>query len=488
MRALCVVAALLLTAPAVAAPSEAGEKLRQAREQLIAGEPEAALALVDAGLAAAPSDKELLLLRGHVLVQLSDYQGALAAYRRYLESGARGGNRREVVRIIDSLESASTTFLEVNVENGPAEVRVDARAGKPFCVASPSCKRGIMPGDHLVIVERPGFQRVARRVEVVAAAVTPLQLTLVEKPSPFRIAVIPTDATVTVDGAPAPAEVAPGEHTVEVRRAGYLPLAGKLRAALGKPIQLEVGLEVGIPVEVTPPEASLTVDGQPVTIVEGMVPAGRVIAARAPGYRTVSVTVPAAVSAGQPVRITLTPAGAMLAIAGAPDGALLRVDGSPRGYLPLETPLALDPGEHTVEVSLDGRLPYRERVAVEPSQQTTVRLDGLRRRTKTKTFIASAVMVGGFATGSVFGFLALDREEQYNARAQAPEIARNDPTLVALGKEADRYALIADVSFAASLVGLVAGIYFARTEGRGVSEARIEVRPLPGGVALSGRF
>src|SRR5262249_47239801 len=341
---------------AAAAPRSARDAAKVAQEKLLADDTDAALRVVEEGLALWPKSKELLLLRGHVLLKTADYGAALDAYMKYLGAGATGGNRREVLRSAESLRRGTSTFRAVTVKNGPANVYLDARGGKPFCVADPTCMRGVVPGDHLVVIDRPGFKRIAERTFIPADQVTAIERTLGEKPSPLAVRVAPADAAVEVDGAPAPKEVAPGEHPVTARRAGYVPARKTVTAAEGKPVEVALELAPGVPVAVTPPDAKLFVDGAEIAAVDGLLPlpgrGAHEVIARAPGYRERAETVPAERPAGYRLTFALESAGALLrGVEGAPPGAALFVDGQPRGGLPLTAPVELAPGEHTLEVA-----------------------------------------------------------------------------------------------------------------------------------------
>lgn len=99
------------------------------------GAAEQALAVIKEGLVAAPRNLPLLGLKGTVLLSLYDHAGALAAYQVYLDTGARGANRREAQKIVDSLRAVQSTFIEVTVADAPATILVAF-----------SCKRrGICP-------------------------------------------------------------------------------------------------------------------------------------------------------------------------------------------------------------------------------------------------------------------------------------------------------------------------------------------------------
>ena len=490
---LCAVLLVGSLAAAQAAGPGARDKHKQASAALLAGDTDGALVLVDEGLALDPRDKELLLLRGHVLLKMSDYAAALAAYQTYLASGATGGNRRAVERIVANLSNITSTFLRVVVKNGPAQVYVDARSGKPFCVAAPECKKGVVPGDHIIIIERPGFGRATERVSIEPSSTASIEKTLVERPSPLALKVEPADATVTIDGAPLAgrSELAPGQHTLVAARPGYLRHTEAVSAAGGEKIALTVTLRRGVPVALDPPDARVEVDGEPADIADGLlaVPAGsgpHAVVARAPGHGEATATIPARPPADYKLVLTLIQLGAALVVQGAPSGAALVVDGAPRGTVPLPAPLELTPGRHTVEVTAPGYLPFRKSADLPGGRVATVRIDDLRQPSSTRRWVAFGMAGAAVVTGSVFGVLALGKMSDYDDMAPRAGVTRADPALRSLADDGDRFALISDISFGVGLAAVAAGFYFWRTEADGTSGGNIEVGP--GSVAVSGRF
>jgi hypothetical protein len=61
-----------------------------------------------------------------------------------------------------------------------------------------------------------------------------------------------------------------------------------------------------------------------------------------------------------------------LEVAATPAGASIRVDGRDAGRSPLKAPLVLGPGEHEIEAAMDGYLPQKRTVRVEPRSKAVV--------------------------------------------------------------------------------------------------------------------
>lgn len=485
---LCVV---LGAGSALGAGPGAGDKRKQANAALLSGDTDGALALVEEGLALDPKDKELLLLRGHVLLKMSDYAAALEAYKAYLASGASGGNRRAVERIVANLNNITSTFLRVAVKNGPAQVFVDQRSGKPFCVADPECKKGIVPGDHVIIVERPGFGRATERVTIDPNTTASVEKTLVEKPSPLALKVEPADAQVTVDGAPAGKELAPGPHTLVAARDGYVRHSETVVAAGGEKLTVSIVLRRGVPIALEPAGARVEIDGEAADVAEGMVAVppgndGHKLRASAPGYADATADIPARPPADFRLAITLVPLGAELVVLGAPAGAAVTVDGTVRGTVPLAAPVTLPAGSHSVEVTAPGYLPFRRSADLPAGRTATVRIDEMLEPSHTARWVSFGVAGAAVASGSIFGLLALSKQSDYDDMAKRAGTTRVDPSLQSLKDDGERFSLISDVSFGVGIAAVAAGIYFWRTEGSGSSTGNIEVGP--GHVAWSGSF
>ena len=302
-----------------AAPKPTARQLfAQAQQAHDGGDYEKARTLVDQGLAAPPKELtkdlklKLLGLRGAVLLKLRDYPAALAAYQAYRDASPPA-NRREAQKIIDNLGAVSTTFVDVTVANGPADVYLDSKTQGVFCRPEPACNKPMLPGEYAVFAERPGFELWTGRVTVEKDQTAKLAITLVEKPSLLTVKVAQPGAKVTVDGAAhdAPGEIAPGKHKVVVALAGHAEARLDAVAAEGKPVELDVSLVPLVPLRVQPASAQLLLDGKPVVIRRDghlEVPAGRhVLVVRASGFRDQEIEIPEQRDAGYKLEAVLAP-------------------------------------------------------------------------------------------------------------------------------------------------------------------------------------
>jgi tetratricopeptide (TPR) repeat protein len=102
----------------------------------------------------------------------------------------------------------------------------------------------------------------------------------------------------------------------------------------------------------------------------------------------------------------------------------------------------------------------------------------------TAVWVLTAVGAVGLVAGTVFGFMALSRQSDFDA---APTLSAAD--------EGEAFALVADISFGVALAGGIAAIVLYATEGSGsasTDSASLQILPTlspqGGGVVATGRF
>jgi hypothetical protein len=298
VRSWFVCVGVVCTSVALAAPKvDPQERHKVAEQQYKSGEYEKALATIAEGLASAPKDGPLLRLKGTVLLRMDDPE-ALGAYQAFLAAGATGSEKVAAMKIVDILTQRRTTFLEITVANGPADVYVGLGKRRVFCRAEPACKGAVSPGPHKVTVVRKGFQRWTDRPTVAGGATAKLAVTLIEDPSKLAVRVTPPGASITIDGAAydAPTTVAAGEHQVVASLEGHETARRQAVASMGNAIDLEITLARIVPASISPPSAELVLDGKPVSIQAGGIaipPGAHGLEVRAPGHRGRKVSIPA---------------------------------------------------------------------------------------------------------------------------------------------------------------------------------------------------
>jgi len=483
--------AMATSAPASAAPrGKAKGTSKKAAELVAAGEVEAALVEINQGLASAPRDLPLLLLKGQALLLLRDYEGALGAYKAFLAAGATGGNRREVLKIVANLEVVSTTSLEVEAKPGPAQIYLDSRTLDLLCEAAPTCTRPILPGRYKVIVERPGYLRASQQLKIEAGTRASVVLTMTEKPSSLTVTTS-VPAEVSIDGQPAGSspvtrELPAGDHQIEVISPGHGSEKRTVALHQGEPATLDVTLCELVGLAVTPADATVEVDGAPARReADGKLcvsPGEHTVTAKAVAFHDGSASIATrAEGPAADIALTLAPVGALLSVKGAPRGALLSIDGKVHGPLPLAAPLELPPGEHQFEITRAGMLPFRGRASLRGNEPALVALTRVRTPGKRKAWIMAGASAAATVTGVVLGVMALSKASDHDDRAKMGGVTVDDPELDDLKSSSQSYALAGDIAFIAAALSAGVSTYFFLREGRGLSEGKIQVGV--GGVA-----
>jgi hypothetical protein len=300
----CFAAVTIVAAPAAraqAVEASAADAYAAADERFRSGDYTGALEVVDAAIASGEPTLPLLRLRGDLLLELRDFEGALAAWEAFLEAGPRGGNLRKAQRIIRDLAVVRTTALEVTVEEGPAEIYLDSKTLGLYCTADPTCRKGMLPGRYRLFIEREGFEPRIERIEVRLGQTTTIERALVERPSEVSISVAPDEAQVSVGGEALGAgaqqlTLAAGEHEVVVNLDGFATERRSIEARRGEPVQLEVALAELVRLEVNAADPVILLDGDVVELVDGTIPlapstAARQLTVQAPGYQDAMVEV-----------------------------------------------------------------------------------------------------------------------------------------------------------------------------------------------------
>lgn len=384
---------------AVAGPADDALK---AASQL--SEPQAVLAKIEEGLALEPAHPKLLELKGDTLLAVRDYAGARAAYEAYLATGVGGSKRRRTKATIATLREAEGTFLEVVGQRGSIEVSL--RMVGALCVATPTCKSQVLPGQYRMEARATGFRPWSTVVTVPAGQTTRVELAMVELPSLLTVTPSPAEATVLVDGAPytEPRQLAAGAHQVLIRAEGHVDAQLELQAQLGEPLTLAPALVPLVSVRVRPAGAELSLDGQAVTLVDGKLaipPTAQALVARAPGHR--------------------------------------------------ERKLAL-PAERTPKTSLE--------VVLEAEPEQVARPSSPSRFTGTRKLALGAAGLGvvGLGFGVVFGRSSKNLEEQAFDRCPVPDDCASPDVANGLIADADQAATRANLSFALGGAALAASV------------------------------
>jgi hypothetical protein len=196
---------------------------------------------------------------------------------------------------------------------------------------------------------------------------------------------VPT-ARVRINGQELPAgtfsrsDLPPGTYVVQVIADGYVPFRREVQVQSGQTTSLDVQLqrELGPPgriniVVTNVPGARVTVDGEERSapfVVNQPEPGTHAVVVRADGYHEVSFTCSTAPNAAEgdtcDRQITLEPLAVPIRVllqSEIEGTAMLWIDGREVGPVPYEGRISV--GQHTIEVSAEGYVTYRQQMEVE---------------------------------------------------------------------------------------------------------------------------
>jgi hypothetical protein len=249
---------------------------------------------------------------------------------------------------------------------------------------TPGTFSAIPPGDHSVIIAKPGYQTIVRNMTVVIGETKNLIVTLDQAVATGSVSVstTPKGAQLVIDGISQGktdqivGNLASGSHLVTLTLAGYVTWSQMVTVNSGETTTITAALvaEVNpatgdLRISSTPSGAAVYVNGNFVgtTPVDSLLdvtdlsPGTATIVVKKSGYQDYSTT--AAIEAGKLVQVsaTLTPAAqptaATAEITSTPSGANVYINNVFVGITPLSFQ-NVTPGTYSVEIRLDGYTPY----------------------------------------------------------------------------------------------------------------------------------
>lgn len=248
-------------------------------------------------------------------------------------SKRKSAARPVVVSAARSLPASNTNLpgtgsvLISTVPEG-AQVLVDNKANQSL--VTPQTVFSLAPGLHTLTISKDGYTAAARTVQITAGAQSNLVVQLELPSGILTVASNPTAAYIVIDGAstghvtPSQVPVAPGNHTLTLRKMGYLDASDAISVKPGEQQSHSLSL-----------------------LLAGSTPDIRV--AQTSGVRKLF---------GNKV------SGVRLAVRTNPPGANVSINGQ---FVPKTTPVdfGLNPGSYVMEVSLQGYQGIRKTITVE---------------------------------------------------------------------------------------------------------------------------
>lgn len=289
-----------------------------------------------------------------------------------------------------------TTLINIDSTPPGATVWMDTKTADQRIGQTPIRRARLPRGNHVLIFELAGHQRVdlpvevTRRRETYRAVLQPVAQISVVAGNPDA-----NSAAVVVDGEPVgnvptatPIEVTPGRHQITVRKEGFEPFSQWMELRPGQVLSLPVVLQRSEPetgellVASDVPGASVFLDGQPKgtapTLLEDIPPGTHEVVVRSdqPGLTEHRETVTIIAGQRQSVSATLRArpsGGGTLRILSSVPETIIELDGEVIGQAPL-TQEGVSAGNHIVAAVVEGYQRTEQEVRVVAGEVEVVSL------------------------------------------------------------------------------------------------------------------
>jgi PKD repeat protein len=262
--------------------------------------------------------------------------------------------------------------------------------------------QNINPGSHSVRLNLSGYQDGNAQVTVTAGQTAQVYIALIPAPGPvpttgnLSVMSSPTGALISIDGSTTGqvtnaviTGIAPGSHAVSLTLTGYQPFNGQVIITAGQtaqlyaslvPIQPPVPTKGNISVSSNPAGASVYLDGvftgqATNTLLLNIDPGSHAVMLTLPGYQNVTTQV--MVTAGQTAQVFVSfipvpPSTGNISVSSDPTGAAIYLDGSSTGFVTNALLTGINPGSHTVRLSLAGYQDVSTQITVTAGQTVLV--------------------------------------------------------------------------------------------------------------------
>jgi hypothetical protein len=275
--------------------------------------------------------------------------------------------------------------------------------------------------------------------------------------------------------------LAPGAHTITLRREGYRDATVSAEATRGAEVQATGALvrivgtlhveHVGAQVTVREPGGGATLASGASPLDASLPPGLYEVAIEAPDHRP--LTTVARVTAEQrtelaPTLDPLPPPTGDVTVTSSAAGAIITLDGEAAGFAPTVLE-GLSLGAHHVSLAHEGLEPWEGDVTIDEGARAwlTVTLEEPPRTDRSPaTWVVGGLGVASLLAGAVFGGLAIDNYNSFQAAQSDPFGMHNGHTAAQLREQGILLDTTADVLFAVGLTSAVVAtvLYFVTEE------------------------
>ncbi|MGB3458852.1 MAG: PEGA domain-containing protein [Halobacteriota archaeon] len=303
----------------------------------------------------------------------------LAGYQDWTQSAqVKGGETTNVHATL----SQATGSIKVTSSPSGAKIYVDTYLGWSSKGQTPNTITSVSPGDYTIKLTLAGYQDWTKEVQVKGGSTTNVHATLSQATGSVSVTSTPSGASISFDGVPISGitpytipNAEPGDHTIKLTLAGYQDWTETVSVTAGKTVKVSATLASisgSATITSTPSGAAIYVKSYLGDSYIGKTP--HTDTAVPPGDYTIKLTLAGyqdwtkevQVKGGETayVHATLTPATGSISVSSAPSGADISLDGVPINEI---TPYAIpnvEPGDHTLKLTLEGYQDWKETVSV----------------------------------------------------------------------------------------------------------------------------
>ncbi|NAT10068.1 hypothetical protein C4E22_00680 [ANME-1 cluster archaeon AG-394-G06] len=271
-------------------------------------------------------------------------------------------------------------FLSVASTPSGADIAID---GRPIGEKTPHTAP-LMPGPHTIKLTLAGYLDWTGSAHVTGGSTTDVHATLIPTPTItgfLAVASTPSGADIAIDGrsigekTPNTMPIDPGPHTLKLTLSGYQDWTESVQVTGGRTTNVHATLSQAtgsIKVTSSPSGAKIYVDtylgwsskGKTPNTITSVSPGDYTIKLTLAGYQDWTKEVQVTGGSTTDVHATLTQATGSISVSSTPSGASISLDGVHiSGITPYTIP-NVEPGDHTLKLTLGGYQDWKETVSV----------------------------------------------------------------------------------------------------------------------------
>ena len=249
---------------------------------------------------------------------------------------------------------------------------------------TPVNKAGIKIGTHEVQIQKDGYLSWKNTIKIKAAKTSSLTAKLVEMTGSINVSSTPSDAVIHIDGkkrgnTPATiTDLSKGKHMVEINMDRYEMWCESINVDPGKEVAVTAELQMNpasISITSNPPGAMIYMDGKEAgttpKVITDLTIEKHLLEVKMDGYEVWNKSIDTEPGIGLTLTADLQMKAGSVSINSEPPDAMIFIDGKKAGITP-ETLTDIKPGNHSVEVRMEGYETWSESVKVSGDKENVL--------------------------------------------------------------------------------------------------------------------